>query len=70
MLGFDNGLQDSEPCPASPANATAACFACLDAKWRAIQDDARFDSVWPQLESCGFRANRSEAEFLVKAMRK
>ena len=25
MFGFESGREDDEPCPSSPANATAAC---------------------------------------------
>ena len=69
MFGFESGREDDEPCPSSPANATAACRVCLDAKLRAIQDDKRFAKLLPELMSFGFEANVSEPDYLVKAMR-
>ena len=66
MHGFSSDLH---PCPASPPNVTAACFACYDAKWRAIQNDPRFLSVLPQLRAFGFVGNESQPDFLVEAMR-
>ena len=69
MFGFESGREDDEPCPSSPANATAACRVCLDAKLRAIQNDKRFSKLLPELMSFGFEANVSEPDYLVKAMR-
>ena len=71
MHGFSiaTGKMNSEACPASPANATAACFACEDARWRAIQNDPRFAAVLPELRSFGLVVNESEPEYLVVAMR-
>eukprot|EP01052_Picozoa_sp_SAG31_P001734 SAG31_NODE_58_length_29669_cov_20.244978_25_plen_598_part_00 len=68
-FSIETGLMNSEPCPASPANATAACFACEDARWRAIQSDPRFAALLPELRSFGLEVNESEPEFLVRAMR-
>ena len=71
MHGFSigTGKMNSEACPAAPANATAACFACEDARWWAIQNDPRFAAVLPELRSFGLVVNESEPDYLVVAMR-
>ena len=63
-----NGQMNSEPCPASPTNATSTCFACEDARWRAIQNDPRFPALLPELRKFGLVVNASDPDFLVRAM--